>query len=130
MSTVTSLHPLRTASLRRWVLACVLMAWGWAWAAPLLQPSGLHVVCKANGHLELVAPASAGVGKVHAGHTGDCPLCTPPSAAPVPPPVLPDPIATVSPAAAQRPLSPPSAMTDALPPARGPPFSPSPSREE
>lgn len=120
MFTAPLLQALRTASLRRCVLAWVLMAWAGAWAAPLLQPAGLHVVCGANGHVKLVATAPA----VQAGamDAHDCPLCTPPSLMPASVPTLHDSIAAADSAAVVHTPSPPSATTGALPPARGPPL--------
>lgn len=111
---------LRTASLRRWVLACVLAAWGCAWAAPLLQPTGLHVVCGANGHVKVVATAPAG-GVVPA-DAHDCPLCTPPGVLPSSPSADAPPTSTAEGSALACVPSPASATPGALPPARGPPI--------
>lgn len=119
VSATSLLQTLRAASLRRWVVACVLMAWGSVWAAPLLQPPGLHVVCGANGHVKLVAAATAGEADSAAVH--DCPLCTPPSLVPAALPLLPDPMAAEGSAAFACPPPPQSATTGTLPPARGPP---------
>lgn len=118
MSLHPLLHPLRCTLLRRWVLACVLLAWGGAWAAPLLQPAGWHVVCAASGHVKLVA---ASADDDPASSTGHCPLCTPPALATADAAALPDPIAVGAAAPAARAEFHPSANTDALPPARGPP---------
>jgi len=120
---VNLLQALRTASLRRWMLACVLLAWGAAWATPLLQPGGLQVVCSASGHLKLVGAKAAGHG---ASHIGDCTQCAPSSLMSTPLPRLPDlMLAAAAGAAADRSPSPESARTGALPPARGPPIPPS-----
>lgn len=118
MSRPPLLHQLRLASLRRWVLACVLLAWGGAWATPLLQPTELHLVCGANGHVKLVA---ASADRDSAPSTSDCPLCTPPVLATAGVAALPDPIAADVAAPAALPDFHPSANTGALPPARGPP---------
>ena len=123
MSTTTLLHCLRAASLRRWVMACVLMAWGCAWAAPLLQPAGLHVVCGANGHVKVVASAPmGGTGAIDAIDAHDCPLCTPPSVLPPSVPASPRPSAVTACAAAAPVPSPATAAPGDLPPARGPPL--------
>lgn len=120
MSSTHPLHHLRTATLRRWVLACVLMAWGAAWAAPLLQPAGLHLVCSASGHVKLITTAPSDAGEP--GHAGDCPLCTPPSLITATASAWPGTAAVAGgPVVAGHP-SPPSATTGALPPARGPPL--------
>ncbi|MFT3666406.1 DUF2946 domain-containing protein [Piscinibacter sp.] len=118
MSLAPPLHTSRTATLRRWVLACVLMAWGAAWAAPLLQPGGLQVVCSASGHLELVATDADGH---HASHADDCAQCAPSSLMGAPPPAPPDPVAVADGAATLAPL-PESTRVSGLPPARGPPI--------
>lgn len=120
MSTAALLSPLRTASLRRWVLACVLLAWGCAWAAPLLQPSGLHVVCGANGHVKVVASAPSGAAGAIDAH--DCPLCTPPGVLPTSLPASPATATAAQDAAESGVPSHPSATPGALPPARGPPL--------
>lgn len=120
VSITTSFQRLRAASLRRWVMACVLMAWGCAWAAPLLQPAGLHVVCGANGHVKVVA--SAPTGSTGASDAHDCPLCTPPSVLPPSVPASPAPSAATECVVAGSGASPASAATGALPPARGPPL--------
>ncbi len=120
MPPVALLSPLRAASLRRWVLACVLLAWGCAWAAPLLQPSGLHVVCGANGHVKLVAAAPTGAASPIDAH--DCPLCTPPGALPTSLPASPAPAIATQVAATGVVPSHLPATPGALPPARGPPL--------
>lgn len=114
------LHRLRTASLRRWVLACVLMAWGAAWATPLLQPAGLQVVCSASGHLKVVAAKAHG--QSHASHASDCTQCAPSSLMSAPLPAQPPALLAVADAAAVPTPSPESARSGALPPARGPPI--------
>lgn len=120
MSTTTLLHRLRAASLRRWVMACVLMAWGCAWAAPLLQPAGLHVVCGAKGHVKLIA--SAPMDRAGAIDAHDCPLCTPPGVVPTSLPASTGPAAVTERGTASPIPSPASATPGALPPARGPPL--------
>lgn len=118
------MHPapftrLRAASLRRWVLAWLLLAWGGAWAAPLLQPVGLEVVCSANGATRLVdldRPDGA------PGHTADCPLCLPPGLVSPPVVCVPAFIAAAEDGAATSLPSPKTALAGAPLPARGPPI--------
>lgn len=110
---------LRTASLRRWVLVWLLLAWGGAWAAPLLQPSGLEVVCSANGATRLVDLDPAGRAP---GHGGECALCLPPGLVSTPVIGVPLFIAATGDGAAPSLPSPKTAHAGAPLPARGPPL--------
>lgn len=114
----TPFTPLRRASLRRWVLAWVLLAWGCAWAAPLVQPVGLDVVCSADGTTRLVVPD---LPEGAAGHGGECPLCLPPALVCTPVVSVPVPIAAADHGAAASLPSPRTALAGAPLPARGPP---------
>lgn len=109
---------MRAASLRRWVLVWLLLAWGGAWAAPLVQPIGLDVVCSADGTTRLVGQdRPAGM----SGHGGECALCLPPALVSTPVVSIPMSIAAADHGAATSLPSPKTALAGAPLPARGPP---------
>lgn len=123
-------HPRHCQRLKAWILASLLLAMGWAWALPLVQPTQLRLVCSgATGAMQLrtlearhgLQQADAGLGdSVPA--SADCVLCL--SAAlqqPTPPPLplLRQPAWRQPPDAADRP-APPALIEH--PPARGPPL--------
>jgi hypothetical protein len=114
-------HLNRCRHLRGWVLGCLLLAWGLAWAAPLLKPPTLNLVCSASGGVSLVAANDDGqpVGSAH--QALDCALCLPTSLPPPCPPAVPDIVACGStiPLPFEPVLVPTASATP--PPARGPP---------
>lgn len=80
----------QTRNLRGWVLACLLLAWGLAWAAPLLKPPTLNLVCSAAGGVQLIELADDGQPAGNTGHQAlDCALCLPSSLPPPAPPSMP-----------------------------------------
>ncbi len=112
----------QTRSLRGWVLACLLLAWGLAWAAPLLKPPTLNLVCSAAGGVQLIELADDGQPAGNTGHQAlDCALCLPSS---LPPPAAPAmPVIEAGPAAGRLSLAALLVPTVSAkpPPARGPP---------
>ena len=47
-------HPCHCQRLKAWILASLLLAMGWAWALPLVQPTQLRLVCSgATGAMQL-----------------------------------------------------------------------------
>lgn len=113
--------------LCRWVLACLLLSWGLAYAAPLLRPAVLASVCSSVGAMRLVdrdSGKSVEQGALGGQGLPDCAQClsgtltAPPPTAPafVIPALLPASIA-------QRGADCPCKTPTRAPQARGPPLS-------
>ncbi|MEJ6001547.1 hypothetical protein [Paucibacter soli] len=122
----SSMHHLRRLGLRRAMVALLLMAWAWGWAAPLIQPVGLQLVCGSAGMrmLEAQDDASGGAaaGLLQAHGASVCSQCCLPLDLPLDPPGLQAASHSWRPAAASRcPPSPITATQAASLPARGPP---------
>jgi hypothetical protein len=87
------MHLLRSVALKRWVIACFMLAVGAATASPLVQPQNMQLLCAANGVVKLIAVSDASddtsdesMGRLAGAHTLDCALCLP---AMLTPPALP-----------------------------------------
>jgi hypothetical protein len=116
------MHSLRNAAfLARLVLAWFALSLGVAIAAPIVKPHGVELICSAGGAVKIMVKGDAG--QPSGTHTLDCPLCAP-SGAP--------PIASAGLARAQPlryvvqtiPAARIAALTQPVPPARGPPLQP------
>jgi hypothetical protein len=135
--TASWMHWLRSVALRRWVLACFMLAVGAATASPLVHPQNMQLLCTANGVVKLVAVAGASsvvsdgtsggtsdqsLGSVADAHKLDCALCLPGMATPAALPHLP--ISNDALAQALRPLVQARLASLTAPPlpARGPPI--------
>ena len=115
--------PTFSRTLRRCVLAWLLLAMAAAWAAPLIQHGRLDLVCSGSGQMRLVQlDAEADDGDRGANPAGlDCPNCL--LLAPMPGPCLwhaATPPAGPGPSGTARPPA-PLTFQVAPPPARGPP---------
>ncbi|OYU27578.1 MAG: hypothetical protein CFE41_09890 [Burkholderiales bacterium PBB2] len=118
-----TLVPTFSRTLRRCVLAWLLLAMAAAWATPLIQHGRLDLVCSGSGQMRLV---QLGDDEGTAGQAGspsglDCPNCL--LLGPLPGPCLWQPalpLAGAGLAASTRPSA-PHTFQAAPPPARGPP---------
>ncbi len=86
--------------LARLVLVWFALALGVAIASPLVNPQSIELVCASGGAMKLIVKSDDG-SQATSSHTLDCPLCATTGA---PPPLV------------QLPLSPPSALAQALRP--------------
>lgn len=114
--------PRALLSLRRWVLACFVLALGAAVASPLIQPQAMEIVCSGAGTARILVHTDQG--SVELGAQGlDCPLCLLDGAAPAATsPRMYESATWLRPVA--RPVPAPVLTAVAVsPPARGPPFS-------
>ena len=118
-SSLSLFSSLRASWLRRWVLACFMLAIGAATASPLLKPQSMELLCGTGGAMKLLIKSSNG-DAVESTHTLQCALCLQASA---PPPILALPTFRSDLAYANESL--PAAVLAALTqpplPARGPP---------
>lgn len=115
----TLLHALRASWLRRFVLACFMLAVGIATASPILKPQSMELLCGTGGAMKLLIKTSDGEA-ADASHSLPCALCAVGSA---PPPAVQLPAFRCDLAYAT--LATPAAVLAALTqpplPARGPP---------
>jgi hypothetical protein len=123
----TALFLLRSLALKRWVLACLVLAIGVAHASALIKPQAIELLCSSNGALRLILlgsnPSDDQQAQLQSEHSTPCALCMPLSV-PAPEgamPLLPRADLRYS----LRPIAAAPASTQALPalPARGPPGS-------
>ncbi|MFM7331211.1 MAG: DUF2946 domain-containing protein [Brachymonas sp.] len=118
-SPTSFLTKIRASWLRRFVLACFMLAVGVATASPLLKPQSIELLCGAGSTMKLLIKSSDGEA-VDSTHSLPCALCAQTSA---PPPSVTPPIFRSDLAYATEPT--PAAVLAALTqpplPARGPP---------
>lgn len=113
--------------LCRWVLACLLLSWGLAYAAPLLRPAVLASVCSSVGAMRLVdrdSGKSVEQGALGGQGLPDCAQCLSASLSAPPPSAT----TLVLPAVQAAPIAQHGADSACktptrAPPARGPPLS-------
>jgi hypothetical protein len=72
---------LQTPWLRRFVLACFVLAIGSAIASPLVKPQSMELLCSASGAMKLLVKSSDD-DSVESTHTMQCALCMPISTPP------------------------------------------------
>jgi hypothetical protein len=116
------MQALRNAAfLARLVLAWFALSIGVAIASPVVKPQGVELICSAGGAVKIMVKGDADLPSGL--HTLDCPLCAPSGAPPV---------ASVGVTHAQPlrhfvetiPAARIAALTQPVPPARGPPLQP------
>jgi hypothetical protein len=121
----SALFLLRSLALKRWVLACFVLAIGVAHASALIKPQAIELLCSTNGAVRLILQGSSAgddqQAQLQSEHSTPCALCMPLF---VP---LPERTLALLPRADLsynlRPIAAAPASTRALPalPARGPP---------
>lgn len=111
--------PRPTRAVQRWLLLCLLLAWGIVFSSPIPPPQGMTEVCSSSGTQWVQADDSPDTGPTH---TTVCWLCLP-AALPTPPtatlPAVGLPSLTLLAQVASHVPPAPAAMP---PPARGPPL--------
>lgn len=112
------LSHLRRPCVCRWLLGCLLLSWCLAYAAPLIHPAALDLVCSSAGGLRLV---DLSTGEEASSSMPDCALCLTGGAPPPASAWLPDFIPPGPPTLGLKQRFTLTVASAAPPPARGPP---------
>ncbi|MBA4343711.1 MAG: hypothetical protein C0423_16350 [Methylibium sp.] len=109
---------LRRPCVCRWLLGCLLLSWCVAYAAPLIHPAALELVCSTGGSLRLI---DLSTGEDASSSMTDCALCLAGGAPPPAAASLPDFFPPGPPTLGRKQRLTLTASSSAPPPARGPP---------